>query len=70
MVNDMKKEYDFSKGGQGKFFNNDAKLNLPVYLDDEILSFVQGIAKKEKSLLISANFYPIGYLGDSYGHRC
>jgi hypothetical protein len=49
MVNDMRKEYDFSKGERGKFFDNDAKLNLPVYLDDEILSFVQGIAKKRKT---------------------
>jgi hypothetical protein len=49
MVNDMRKEYDFSKGERGKFFNNDVKLNLPVYLDDEILSFVQGIAKKRKT---------------------
>lgn len=45
----MREEYDFSKGERGKFYNNDAKLNLPVYLDDEILSFVQGIAKKKKT---------------------
>ena len=30
----MKEEYDFSKGERGKFFRNDIKLNLPVYLDD------------------------------------
>ncbi|RJX25221.1 MAG: hypothetical protein C4531_17785 [Desulfurivibrio sp.] len=45
----MRKEYDFSKGERGKFFNKNAKLNLPVYLEDEILSFVQGIAKKRKT---------------------
>jgi hypothetical protein len=49
MVNDMRKEYDFSKGERGKFFNKDIKLNLPVYLDEEILSFIQRIAKKRKS---------------------
>lgn len=49
MVDEMRKEYDFSKGERGKFFHKDAKLNLPVYLDDEILSFIQGIAKKRKS---------------------
>jgi hypothetical protein len=49
MVNEMRKEYDFSKGERGKFFNKNAKLNLPVYLEDEILSFVQGIAKKRKT---------------------
>lgn len=49
MVNDMRKEYDFSKGERGKFFNKDGKLNFPVYLDDEILSFVQRIVKKRKT---------------------
>ena len=49
MVNDMRKEYDFSKGERGKYFNNDLKLNLPVYLDDEFLSLVQGISKKRKT---------------------
>lgn len=49
MVNDMRKEYDFSKGERGKFFNKDVKLNLPVYLDEEIFSFVQRIAKKRKT---------------------
>lgn len=48
-MNDMRKEYDFSHGERGKFFNKGAKLNLPVYLDDEILSFVQSIAKKRKT---------------------
>ncbi|OKY75646.1 MAG: hypothetical protein BM485_07965 [Desulfobulbaceae bacterium DB1] len=49
----MRKEYDFSKGERGKFFNKDAKLMIPVYLDDEILSFVQGIAKKRKTDITS-----------------
>lgn len=43
----MKKEYDFSKGERGKFFQNNIKLNLPVYLDDEVLQFVESIAKKK-----------------------
>jgi len=29
----LKEEYYFSKGERGKFFRNDIKLNLPVYLD-------------------------------------
>ena len=29
----MKQEYDFSKGERGKFFRENAKLDLPVYLD-------------------------------------
>jgi hypothetical protein len=27
----MKKEYDFSKGKRGRFYNPDAKLNIPLY---------------------------------------
>jgi len=42
----MKKEYDFSKGERGKFYRRGATLNLPVYLDGEVLAFVQRIAKK------------------------
>lgn len=42
----MEKEYDFSKGKRGKFFSKDIKLNLPVYLDDDVLEFVEKIAKK------------------------
>lgn len=32
----MKEEYDFSGGERGKFFRQGARLNLPVYLDDEV----------------------------------
>ena len=45
----MKKEYDFSKGERGKFFRPNAKLSLPVYLDEEVLAFVQRIAKRRKT---------------------
>ena len=45
----MKEEYDFSKGEEGKFFHNDIKLNLPVYLDDDVLEFVEKIAKRKNS---------------------
>ncbi len=43
----LKEEYDFSKGERGKFFRNDIKLNLPVYLDDDLLEFVEKIAKRK-----------------------
>ena len=46
-IEKMKEEYDFSKGERGKFFRNDIKLNLPVYLDDDVLEFVEKIAKKK-----------------------
>lgn len=44
----MKKEYDFSKGTRGKFYRPKVRLNLPVYLDDDIAEFVQKYAKQKK----------------------
>ena len=49
----MKKEYDFSKGEREKFYRPNAKLNLPVYLDEEVLAFVQRIARRRKTDLSS-----------------
>ena len=43
----MKKEYNFPKGERGKFYNKKAKINLPVYLEPQVLSFVEEIAKKK-----------------------
>ncbi|MEW6326699.1 MAG: hypothetical protein AB1487_03780 [Thermodesulfobacteriota bacterium] len=43
----MRDEYDFSKGERGKFYRPDAKLNLPIYLDDEVMAFVEKIADKK-----------------------
>lgn len=45
----MKKEYDFSKGKRGKFYKPNLKLKLPIYLEPEIMIFVEGIAKKKRS---------------------
>ena len=36
----MKKEYDFSKAVQGKFFRPESKLEMPVYLDRKIKQFL------------------------------
>lgn len=44
----MKDEYDFSKGQRGKFYTEGAQLNLPVYLDADVLSFVERIARKRR----------------------
>lgn len=41
----MREEYDFSKGKRGQFFNKEAKLNMPVYLDDEVLDYFASKAK-------------------------
>ncbi|MFM2432592.1 MAG: hypothetical protein RLZZ511_3806 [Cyanobacteriota bacterium] len=35
----MKPEYDFSKAGRGKLHRPDAKLRLPIYLDEKVLNF-------------------------------
>jgi len=32
----MKNEYDFSKGERGRFFKQNVKLNLPIYLDQDV----------------------------------
>ncbi len=45
----MKTQYDFSKAVRGKFYRRGAKLKLPVYLDEEALAFVQGIALKRRT---------------------
>jgi len=45
----MREEYDFSKAVRGKLYRPDAKLNVPVYLDDEVQAFVQAIAEKRKT---------------------
>ena len=43
----MKENYNFSHGERGKFYSPDAKFNLPVYLDDEVMTFVEEIAQKK-----------------------
>ena len=44
----MKKEYGFPQGARGKFYRQDAEMNIPVYLDAENLSFVEKVAAKKK----------------------
>ncbi len=44
---DMKSEYDFSGGKRGQFYQPNLKLNLPVYLDAEVVSYLNTIAKKQ-----------------------
>jgi hypothetical protein len=43
----MKDEYDFSGGERGRFYKDDAELNLPVYLNADVLAFVHDIAKRK-----------------------
>ena len=44
----MKKEYDFSNGERGKFYDKNAIFNLPIYLEPEIESFIAKLAKEQK----------------------
>ena len=41
----MRKEHDFSDGERGKFFRKDAELQLPVYLEEEVLAYLQDRAR-------------------------
>jgi hypothetical protein len=41
---DIPAEVDFSKGERGKFFHPGAKLNLPVYLDDQVQARLAALA--------------------------
>lgn len=41
----MRSEYDFSKGERGKFFRKGAEVHLPVYLEDDVLAYLQERAR-------------------------
>ena len=43
----MKKEYDFPQGVRGKFYKDNVRLNLPVYLEPETFKFVKSIADRK-----------------------
>ena len=45
--NDMPSEINFSGGMRGKFYRPNAKLNLPVYLDADVLAYLSAIASKK-----------------------
>lgn len=36
----MKDEYDFTHGQRGKFYRPEATFNLPVYLDNDVLAYL------------------------------
>lgn len=42
---DLPAEIDFSKGARGKFFQPTARLNLPVYLEAEVQTYLAACAK-------------------------
>lgn len=50
----MKKQYDFSKGEQGKFYRPNVILKLPIYLDDDLVAFFEEYAKDKNADLQTA----------------
>lgn len=44
----MKKEYDFSKADQGKFYCKPENMKIPVYLDSALENFYSERARKRK----------------------
>ncbi len=44
----MKEQTDSSKAVRGKFYRTNAVLKLPVYLDKDVQTFVQGIAESKR----------------------
>jgi hypothetical protein len=43
----MKSEYNFEKGERGKFHRPDATLQIPVYLEPEVLAYLSAKAEKK-----------------------
>jgi hypothetical protein len=48
----MKEEYDFSNAQRGRFHRPDARFNLPVYLDDDVLDY---LSRKAESKNVDIN---------------
>ncbi|MBD3792985.1 MAG: hypothetical protein IE889_02335 [Campylobacterales bacterium] len=45
----MKDEYDFTNAEQGRFYRPIEELEIPIYLDKEILAFLMKNIKKKGS---------------------
>jgi hypothetical protein len=45
---DMPAEIDFSGGTRGKFFRENARLNLPVYLDADVQAYLTDLAARRR----------------------
>ncbi len=44
----MKEEYDFTQGERSKFYRPGARINLPIYLDEDIADFVKRYAEEKE----------------------
>jgi hypothetical protein len=45
----MKQEYDFTNAERGKFFRDNTKPNLPVYLDEDVRTYLHERATSKGS---------------------
>jgi len=46
----MKKEFDFSKGGRGRFYHPDAELSIPIYLEGDVAKVFRSSAAVSQAL--------------------
>ncbi len=52
----MKNEYDFTNAEQGKFYRPIDKLNIPIYLDEDVRKFfMKNMNKDDFSLNATVN---------------
>jgi hypothetical protein len=47
-IMEQDQEYDFSKGVRGKFYRSDSRLRLPIYLDDDLVEFIEEFANQKQ----------------------
>ena len=45
----MKKEYDFSQAGRGKFYRGDVVPDIPIYLEPDVAEVVSERARPKKA---------------------
>ncbi|MEZ4657645.1 MAG: hypothetical protein R2911_08740 [Caldilineaceae bacterium] len=43
----MKKQYDFTKGERGKFYNPSATFRFPIYLEPDVDEFLNKLADQK-----------------------
>ena len=51
MEDEMKSEYDFTRGVRGKFYRPGARLHLPVYLNDQLQKDLTAAAESKGTSL-------------------
>jgi hypothetical protein len=51
MKDEMKNEYDFTRGTRGKFYRPGAKLHLPVYLEEQLQKDLSAAAERRGTSL-------------------